>query len=199
MVAFVTLLLAGESFCLVTTKSKQDYQQAKSISIELQETILELSASLRNGERDKFESAKVGYAEKVEAFSKYANGSNVYEKLKSYQVWLDSAETEKLIDFNAEIVKYNGTKTEDIEARVGQIRDLQLDYSKTTSEDVAKLLSLAERAKECASYCFADDYEELEEKYQELSQKLNADWDKINNEYAARLQSEALIDLLEAF
>lgn len=200
MVAFVTLLLAGESFCLITTKTKQDYQQAKNASIELQENILELSASLRNGEVEKFEQARTDYSAKLEIFAKYAAGSNVYDELEAYKDWLENPETEKLLQFNAKLGEYNRGKAESIDEQVEQLRALQsTDYSKTTSDDLAKLLSIAERAQQCASYCFAEDYRNLEAEYQEASAKIGEDWEKINNEHAARLRSEALIESLENF
>ena len=143
LVALVTLLLAGEGYCLVTTKSKQDYQQAKATSVELQEKILELSASLRNGEIEKYNQAKSDYEAKLDEFAKYAEGSNVYEQLKSYKDWLDSGETDKLLYFNAKLSEYNRSKPQNIDEQVEQIRQLQseLDFSKTTSDNIAKLVS----------------------------------------------------------
>lgn len=201
LVAFVTLLLAGESYVLITTKSEQDYQKAKEASVALQEEVLELSASLRNGEVEKFEQAKTDYSEKLEQFAKYSNGSNLYEDLKVYQGWLDSAETDRIVEFNAGLSEYNRSKAEDIDGQIALLKDLQskASYSKTTSDDLSKLLSVMERTRECMSYCFADDYAGLNAEYDEIKSKLNADWEKINNEYSARLQSEALIESLENF
>ena len=201
LVALVTLLLAGEGYCLVMTKSKQDYQQAKAASVELQEKILELSASLRNGEIEKYNQAKSDYEAKLDEFAKYAEGSNVYEQLKSYKDWLDSGETDKLLYFNAKLSEYNRGKPQNIDEQVEQIRQLQseLDFSKTTSDDIAKLLSVAERTQKCMSYCFAEDFEALRSEYQELNAKIETDWEKVNNEYSARLQSKALVESLENF
>ena len=201
LVAFVTLLLAGESYMLITTKSEQDYQKAKSASISLQEEILELSASLRNGEVDKFNQAKADFNDRLEQFAKYSNGSNLYEDLKVYQSWLDSAETDRIVEFNESLSEYNHSKAEDIDGQIVLLKNLQskASYSKTTSDDLAKLLKVMERTRECMSYCFVDDYEDLSAEYEELRTKLDADWEKINSEYSARLRSEALIESLENF
>ncbi len=201
LVAFVTLLLAGESYMLITTKSEQDYQKAKDASISLQEEILELSASLRNGEVDKFNQAKADFNDRLEQFAKYSNGSNLYEDLKAYQSWLDSAETDRIVEFNESLSEYNRSKAEDIDGQIALLKNLQskASYSKTTSDDLAKLLKVMERTRECMSYCFVDDYEDLSAEYEELKTKLDADWEKINSEYSARLRSEALIESLENF
>lgn len=201
LVAFVTLLLAGESYMLITTKSEQDYQKAKDASISLQEEILELSASLRNGEVDKFNQAKADFNDRLEQFAKYSNGSNLYEELKAYQSWLDSAETDRIVEFNESLSEYNRSKAEDIDGQIVLLKNLQskASYSKTTSDDLAKLLKVMERTRECMSYCFVDDYEDLSAEYEELRTKLDADWEKINSEYSARLRSEALIESLENF
>ena len=201
LVAFVTLLLAGESYMLITTKSEQDYQKAKSASISLQEEILELSASLRNGEVDKFNQAKADFNDRLEQFAKYSNGSNLYEDLKVYQSWLDSVETDRIVEFNESLSEYNRSKAEDIDEQIVLLKNLQskASYSKTTSDDLAKLLKVMERTRECMSYCFVDDYEDLSAEYEELRTKLDADWEKINSEYSARLRSEALIESLENF
>lgn len=203
LVVIVTLLLAGESFLLITTKSDYDHQQAQNISEELRANVLELSASLRNGEIEKYAEAKARYAEGLARFQKYAEGSNAYEKLKSYQIWLDSSETDKLLNFNHALKVYSDRNANiaDIEAEIDSINELKnnLSYSKTVSDDLAKLLELAEKLRNCASYCFADDYAALNEEYRMLEEKISADWEKINNEYAARLQSEALIEVLENY
>lgn len=201
LVAFVTLLLAGESYMLITTKSEQDYQKAKDASISLQEEILELSASLRNGEADKFNQAKADFNDRLEQFAKYSNGSNLYEELKAYQGWLDSAETDRIVEFNESLSEYNRSKAGDIDQQIVLLKNLQskASYSKTTSDDLSKLLKVMERTRECMSYCFVDDYEDLSAEYEELKTKLDADWEKINSEYSARLRSEALIESLENF
>lgn len=201
LVVFVTLLLAGESYMLITTKSEQDYQKAKDASISLQEEILELSASLRNGEADKFSQAKANFNDKLEQFAKYSNGSNLYEDLKAYQSWLDSAETDRIVEFNEGLSEYNRSKAEDIDEQIVLLKNLQskASYSKTTSDDLSKLLKVMERTRECMSYCFVDDYEDLSAEYEELKTKLDTDWEKINSEYSARLRSEALIESLENF
>jgi ATP-dependent Lon protease len=169
--------------------------------VELQENILELSASLRNGEIEKYNQAKANYEAKLDEFAKYAEGSNVYEQLKSYKDWLDSGETDKLLYFNSKLSEYNRNKPQNIDEQVEQIRQLQteLNFSKTTSDDLAKLLSVAERTQKCMSYCFAEDFEALETEYRELDAKIKTDWEKINNEYMARLQSKALVESLENF
>lgn len=203
LVALVTALLAGESYCLITTKSNYDHQRAQEISESLQENVLELSASLRNGELERYEQAKASYASKVNDFEKYANGSNVYEKLKTYQTWLDSSETSRLVELNAKVSEYNkqSAKAENIEQQlelVGQLRD-EVSYSKPISEDLAKLSNVASRIQDCMSYCLIEDYQALEQEYEGIKNKLGADWEKINSEYEARLQSKALLESLADF
>lgn len=201
LVALVTALLAGESYCLITARSEYEHTKAQEISRELSATVLELSANLRNGETDQFVRSREKYNAELEEFAKYADGSNVYESLKNYQTWLESSETERLLGLNATIAEYNAQSKEakDIAAQVELLGGLNLDYSKTIADDVAKLTELAEKIRDCASYCFADDYAVLGQEFTDLQDKISADWQKINAENEARLQSAQLIESLESF
>lgn len=203
LVALVTVLLAGESYCLITTKSSYDYRKAQEISESLQEDVLEISASLRNGELEKYTQAKNNFSDKMNEFEKYASGSNTYEKLVSYRDWLDSAETERLVALNVKVSDFNreSMKAENIDQQFELVNRLrgEVSYSKTIAEDLTKLANLTERARDCMSYCMVEDYQALEQEYQDLKTKLNTDWEKINSEFEGRLQSKTLLDSLESF
>ena len=60
-------------------------------------------------------------------------------------------------------------------------------------------IELAKKIRDCASYCFVDDYAALGQEFTDLQDKISADWQKINAENEARLQSAQLIESLESF
>jgi len=197
------MAVAGEVYCLTEAYSVQERKRAVELSAELRDTVLEISASLRSGEVEKYQEARGSYDEELQRFSKYAGGSNLFDALENYQAWLETAETEKLLYFNSKINEFNIAKSQmtDISERIELAKTIlpELNYSKNTSDDFAELINLAERTRDCDSYCFAEDYEALQNDYQALRTKISDDWSKINNEYAARLQTEAIIKSLEEF
>lgn len=196
-------LFVFEGYSIIETKFQHDYARAQEISEEIQATILDISASLRNGEQEKYEQAKEKLAIEIADFGKFASESNLYNELEKYKAWLDSEETNNLLQLNAKVSSYNSqaAQAKDTKAQLEALKSLQseLDFSPTSKEDLIKIIKIAERLEKCASYCLAEDYEKIRQDFTKQHEKMVNGWGKLNEEYSARFQAEALIERLESY
>lgn len=176
--------LAGEVALLLYTRRSYVSARRQEYANELKDSVVKISASLRMGEVEHYNEALASFDDSLEKISPYLEAEDK-ARLIDYRSELESEETQALMKLNEVLLNVKAS-----------MKEPQAIESLENEQELTKLNEALLKLKSCEVYCSVKDYREIETTLTEESEKLSQKLDAKEQENAARLGSEELIEWL---